>query len=332
MYSSSSHSPADDLGRHAHRDHAIGARPCRRQHRARGDQASLADPRLAEQRRRHPTSDPGRPPPVTIAPWPIVTSSAISFCTSVSQWTTALSCTFHPPTESHRRHVAANHGPEPERRPLAGGHVTGQYRRRCQVNAAFGHAESNSADHGNCLGFGDVQIKAYRYVLDRSRRSVKPMTAGLRESKGVQASVEELVARSRMHDAEAFAELIRRFEGIALSIAYARLRNAADAGDVVQDAFLRAWQKIDSLEDAARFGHWLGRMVRNLAIDFHRRKRPGLLEGDVASGHAAVSTPMEVAERRRQIDDALEELDDMSRQCVVMRYFENLSSRRSARR
>jgi RNA polymerase sigma factor (sigma-70 family) len=62
-------------------------------------------------------------------------------------------------------------------------------------------------------------------------------------------------------------------------------------------------------------------MVRNLAIDFHRRKRPGLLEGDVASGHAAVSTPMEVAERRRQIDDALEELDDMSRQCVVMRYF-----------
>jgi RNA polymerase sigma-70 factor (ECF subfamily) len=130
-----------------------------------------------------------------------------------------------------------------------------------------------------------------------------------------------------MHDAEAFAELIRRFEGIALSVAYARLRNAADAGDVVQEAFLRAWQKIDSLEDATRFGHWLGRMVRNLAIDFHRRKRPSLLEGDVASGHAAVSASMEVAERRRQIDDALGELDDMSRQCVVMRYFDNLSSK-----
>jgi RNA polymerase sigma-70 factor (ECF subfamily) len=133
-----------------------------------------------------------------------------------------------------------------------------------------------------------------------------------------------------MHDAEAFAELIRRFEGVALSVAYARLRNAADAGDVVQDAFLRAWQKIDSLEDPSRFGHWLGRMVRNLAVDIHRRKRPGLLEGDVASGRAGVSAAMEIAERRKQIDDALGGLDETSRTCVTLRYFENMSSKEIA--
>jgi RNA polymerase sigma-70 factor (ECF subfamily) len=130
-----------------------------------------------------------------------------------------------------------------------------------------------------------------------------------------------------MHDAEAFAELIRRFEGVALSIAYASLRNAADAGDVVQDSFLRAWQRLDSLDDPSRFGHWLGRMVKNLAIDFHRRKRPGLLEGDVASGKAGVSAAMEADERRAQIDQALSALDELSRKCVLLRYFENLSSK-----
>jgi DNA-directed RNA polymerase specialized sigma24 family protein len=121
----------------------------------------------------------------------------------------------------------------------------------------------------------------------------------------VAASIEELVSRAKMHDAEAFAELIRRFEGIALSIAYASLRNAADAGDVVQDAFLRAWQR----------------------IDFHRRRRPGLLEGDVASNRAGVSASMEASEQRAQIDQALASLDELSRSCVMLRYFENLSSK-----
>ena len=80
-------------------------------------------------------------------------------------------------------------------------------------------------------------------------------------------SVEELVAAARLHDAEAFTALIRRFEGVALSIAYAHARHASDAADLVQEAFLRAWQRLDSLDDPGRFGHWLGRMVRNLAID-----------------------------------------------------------------
>ncbi|MGC4031089.1 MAG: sigma-70 family RNA polymerase sigma factor [Tepidisphaeraceae bacterium] len=144
----------------------------------------------------------------------------------------------------------------------------------------------------------------------------------------MQKTVEELVYAARLHDAEAFTLLISRFEGIALSIAYAHARNAADAGDLVQEAFMRAWQRLDSLDDPSRFGHWLGRMVRNLAIDWRRRKRPVRFdpEIDVAGPTAAVS-PLETSERKGQIDRALATLDEQSRACVTLRYYENLSSK-----
>jgi RNA polymerase sigma-70 factor (ECF subfamily) len=91
---------------------------------------------------------------------------------------------------------------------------------------------------------------------------------------------------------------------------------------------MRAWQRLDSLDDPSRFGHWLGRMVRNLAIDWRRRKRPGALdpEIDVADPDPAPS-PLESREQKSQIDLAMASLDEQSRACVTLRYYENLSSK-----
>jgi len=146
----------------------------------------------------------------------------------------------------------------------------------------------------------------------------------------VDESVADLVARALMHDADAFTDLIRRFEGIALSIAYSNTRNAADAGDLVQEAFLRAWQRLDTLEDPSRFGHWLGRMVRNLAIDQRRRKRPGALDAEIDIAdpkHRPASMPMELSEQRVIVERAMSSLDELSRTCVTLRYYEGLSSK-----
>ena len=144
----------------------------------------------------------------------------------------------------------------------------------------------------------------------------------------MERSVEELVAAAKLHDAEAFTALIARFEGIALSIAYAHTRHAADAGDLVQECFMRAWQRLDSLDDPSRFGHWLGRMVRNLAIDWRRRKRPGALDPDIdVPGPAVVTTAMETREQKSQIDQALASLDELSKACVTLRYYEGMSSK-----
>src|SRR5262245_26963699 len=84
----------------------------------------------------------------------------------------------------------------------------------------------------------------------------------------------ELVERSRRKDAEAFAALIRMYERVALSVAFGVLQDASSAGDVVQEAFIRAWERLDDLREPDRFGTWLCGIVRNLSLDVLRRRKP----------------------------------------------------------
>jgi RNA polymerase sigma factor (sigma-70 family) len=147
----------------------------------------------------------------------------------------------------------------------------------------------------------------------------------------LELSVEELVSRARLHDADAFAELIQRFEGVALAVAYAQTRNAADAGDIVQEAFLRAWQRLDSLDDPSRFAHWISRMVRNLSIDLRRRRKAlPLDESFDPPDSMPQTTSLERDEQKKQVERAINGLDDLSRECVTLRYYENMSSKQIA--
>src|SRR5262245_11908788 len=87
-----------------------------------------------------------------------------------------------------------------------------------------------------------------------------------------EAAHDQLVRQSGRGDAAAFARLISDFERVALSIAYAVTGDAGCAGDITQDAFLRAWQRIGDLKEPGKFGPWLCGIVRNLAIDVARAR------------------------------------------------------------
>src|SRR6266480_3167506 len=87
-----------------------------------------------------------------------------------------------------------------------------------------------------------------------------------------QTTVNDLVNQSRAGDAAAFEELIRRYERLALSVAYGVLHDVHLCGDVVQEAFLKAWRRLDALSRGARFAPWLCGIVRNLCVDHKRRK------------------------------------------------------------
>ena len=144
---------------------------------------------------------------------------------------------------------------------------------------------------------------------------------------------ERLVERAQEQDADAFAALIPRFERTALALAYSVTGNATVASDVVQDAFVRAWQRIGDLEDRSRFGGWLCRIVRNLAMDAIRRgPRPAEpLEDNLAlPAHPRDSDPESEMNRRetsQRVGQALEVLDELTRSAVVLRYYEDLSSK-----
>jgi RNA polymerase sigma factor (sigma-70 family) len=160
-------------------------------------------------------------------------------------------------------------------------------------------------------------------------------------------AVATLVLRAReARDAGAFAQLIRRFEGPALALAYSMLGGAdpSAAGDVVQEAFWRAWQRIGELQEPARFGAWLSRMVRNLAIDTRRKVPRAESRGDVADLGELSPVPMpgggglngagadpaadlDQRETAARIQRVLSTLDEQTRTAVVLRYYENLSSK-----
>jgi RNA polymerase sigma-70 factor, ECF subfamily len=77
----------------------------------------------------------------------------------------------------------------------------------------------------------------------------------------------ELVERARDGDREAFGELVRGHLAAAIRLAMRVVRNAADAEDVVQDAFLSALKNIDAFDTTRPFWPWVSRIIVNRSID-----------------------------------------------------------------
>lgn len=74
---------------------------------------------------------------------------------------------------------------------------------------------------------------------------------------------------------DAFDELVERYQRRAVSVSYRLLGNLNDALEVAQEAFIRAYRNLESLEDGDRFGSWLLRIVTNLSLNFRRDRAVG---------------------------------------------------------
>lgn len=143
-----------------------------------------------------------------------------------------------------------------------------------------------------------------------------------------------LVERARRGETDAFEQLVRRHMGSAYALALARVREPADAEDVVQDAFVRAVEKLDECRNPAQFGAWLLTIVRNRAMDFHRSRavRDALpLErvGEVTD-RSSPQRETERSELRRDLLDALEGLTELQREVILLYDLEGWSHKEIA--
>ena len=83
-----------------------------------------------------------------------------------------------------------------------------------------------------------------------------------------------LVASAQKGSEAAFAEIVRRYQRAVYRVAWALTRNDADADDLAQEAFVRAWGAIGRFEIGQPLYPWLARITTNLAYSlFRRRKR-----------------------------------------------------------
>jgi RNA polymerase sigma-70 factor, ECF subfamily len=142
-----------------------------------------------------------------------------------------------------------------------------------------------------------------------------------------------LVRRVLDGDARGFDELISRYQRRAVSVAYRLLGNAQDALDVCQDAFLRAYRSLESLEDPERFAPWLMRTVSNLSLNYRRSRRPsspipaddcllkGADEGAGSDWMVSANMPPDdtvAAELSKAIAKAISELPEKQRLALVL--------------
>src|SRR3979409_2775484 len=81
------------------------------------------------------------------------------------------------------------------------------------------------------------------------------------------------VERTLAGDRDAFRILVERHSRNVFRLAYRMTGNQQDAEEVVQEAFLRAYQKLEQFESRANFGTWVYRIAANYAIDRMRQKK-----------------------------------------------------------
>src|SRR5512146_2979591 len=106
-----------------------------------------------------------------------------------------------------------------------------------------------------------------------------------------------LVNAARKGDMAAFEELVRRYDRNVFRIAQHITQNREDAEDVVQDAFLKAYQNLGQFQGQSKFYTWLVRIAVNEALMRLRRRRPErmvAIEEDVKTEED--SMPREIAD------------------------------------
>ena len=137
----------------------------------------------------------------------------------------------------------------------------------------------------------------------------------------------ELVTRTLAGDLRSYEELVRRYERLVGRVVYSYARREISVEDLVQETFLRAYDRLETFNPDYRFKTWLLAIANNLGVDTLRRRRE-LVEFNPET-HAPVSRSPEAeavdADRSRGVREAIATLPETYGVPLVLRYTEGLS-------
>jgi len=149
--------------------------------------------------------------------------------------------------------------------------------------------------------------------------------------------ISTLLEKAGKGDRKAFKDIVSLYQQKVFLLAYSILRNREDALDVVQETFMRLYQKIDAYEKGRNFQAWLLQIAKNLSIDFYRkhyaRRREMEMDKSVEELQLAADdrrSDPESSELRTVISRNLERLAERQRLIFVMKHFNGLEYREIA--
>lgn len=137
-----------------------------------------------------------------------------------------------------------------------------------------------------------------------------------------------VVARVLGGDVEAYALLVRRYHARCLRYAERVLGDRADADDVVQEAFIRAYDALGRYEERARFRAWLFAVLATECRAHARgrtRRTRFFVRDDAAARLAAAPESTTAPDAKARLDRALARLEPRLREAFLLRHVEELS-------
>lgn len=154
---------------------------------------------------------------------------------------------------------------------------------------------------------------------------------------GAESAAEDVVwvKKAQAGDMRAFDRLVSKHRGKIYAMIYNMVKNDADAWDLAQEAFIKAWKALPKFEARARFSTWLFRISHNVVYDWLRKRKiegdgelndevfdAGRIDPGAATAPRYESRPdeaMEQSELRGQIKAAIAKLSEGHREVILLR-------------
>ena len=137
------------------------------------------------------------------------------------------------------------------------------------------------------------------------------------------------IQRAQKGDAAAFEQLVTAYERKVYALALRSTGSEADAADLTQEVFLRAWRSLNSFRGDSTVSTWLYRITMNICIDFSRKKSLQLVPLSDEEGNElplpdrrTTNSPeaaLENQELSRELNTALKQLTPDHRQAILLR-------------
>lgn len=142
------------------------------------------------------------------------------------------------------------------------------------------------------------------------------------------------IQNSLVGDAEAFAALVKENQKMVFAVAFRMTGSLADAEDLTQETFLRAFRQLDSFRAESKFSTWLCQIAMNLSLNWRTREnRRGDIhtkwaENSILEKNVPDDFPDELS---RRVQEALNKLPAKQRAAIILTVYENHSHAEAAK-
>lgn len=139
-----------------------------------------------------------------------------------------------------------------------------------------------------------------------------------------------LVSRTRAGERKAFSVLVKRHQDAVYRTCYRILGSKEDAEDAAQEAFIRAYKKLDSFQGRSAFKTWMLRLAINVSLNEHARRREAPLKDMLPEPTLGPEDQAIKSEAASRLHEALRLVQSNHRAAVVLHDLEGLTYEESA--